>query len=196
MTIEVSVIIPTIPPRKDGLRRAVASVHAQTVRGLQIATAVDTERKGSADTRNRAMSKADGMWFAFLDDDDYFLPNHVETLWQTAVGGPYDVVYSGCRVIGAQGEVIPLKEEWGRFGQEFDPDLLREKSYIPVTSMVRADLAEAAGFGPPEGVDTPYDDWGFYLRLLDLGARFKHVPEITWVWNHDGNNTSGQPTRW
>lgn len=196
MTIEVSAIIPTIPPRKDLLRRAVASVNAQTVSGIEIVTAVDTGREGSAKTRNRAMMKANGQWYAFLDDDDYWLPNHVETLWNTAVGGPYDVVYSGCRVIGADGRVIPLQEEWGRFGQDFDPDLLRQKSYIPVTSMVRSDLAIMAGFGPPKGVDTPYDDWGFYLRLLEMGAVFKHVPEVTWVWDHGTGNTSGQPTRW
>jgi len=157
---------------------------------------VDLERTGAAATRNRALSRVDTEWVAFLDDDDQWSNHHVNSLLEHAERTGADVVYPGCRVVGANGREIPLREEWGRFGREFDPEVLREQSYIPVTSLVRSELACRVLFGPPAGVETDYDDWGFYLRLLELGAKFSHLPKVTWTWHHDGQNTGGRPDRW
>lgn len=178
--------------------RALKTVATQTLRADDIIIAVDNDRQGSAITRNRALMKVETRWVAFLDDDDLLMPHHLETLLTHANDTGADVVYPGCRVVNPElGGEIPLREEWGRFNQLFDPDLLRQKSYIPVTSLVRTSLARLAQFGPPTASDSHYDDWGFYVRLLDMyGAIFSHVPEITWVWNHHGKNTSGRPDRW
>lgn len=193
----VTAVIPTIPPRKMALRRACNSVFAQTFGRVETAISIDTRRLGSAATRNRALGRVTTPWSAFLDDDDYWMPNHISTLMAAAELRPdVDVIYTGCRVVGADGREIPRQEEWGRFGEPFDPDLLLKGSYIPVTSMVRTKAAQRAKFGPPAGVVTPYDDWGFYLRLLHAGAKFLHVPKVTWVWIHNSQNTSGQATRW
>ena len=133
----------------------------------------------------------------FLDDDDEFMPQHLEVLLQNAMRSGATVVYSGCRVLDPNGMVIPLREEWGRFGEPFDAELLKRKAYMPVTSLVHTTLAKQALFGPPAAApDSDYDDWGFYLRLLGLGASFLHVPEVTWVWHHHGQNTSGRGDRW
>ena len=195
----VTVVIPTIKPRKGLLRRAVNSVMAQDMGGYhrpKIEIAIDRDHEGSAATRNRALAKVRTPWVAFLDDDDYFLPDHLRTLLD-AICPDYDVIYTGCRVIGAGFEEIPRQEEWGRFGEDFDPELLRDHSYLPVTSLVRTKIAQDSWFGPPNHDPmSPYDDWGFYLRALDRGARFKHIPEATWVWHHHGQNTSGQGDRW
>lgn len=193
---DVSVIIPHIPIRSNKLVRAVKSAALQTQRPTDIIVAIDVQRQGSAVTRNRALNRADTHWVAFLDDDDYLYPDHLDVLLKHAEVTKADVVYPGCHVIDKDNRPIPVQEEWGRFGQLFDVDLLRQKSYIPVTSLVRTSLAQRALFGRPFGVDTVYDDWGFYLRLLDAGARFEHVKEITWCWSHHGQNTSGQATRW
>jgi glycosyltransferase involved in cell wall biosynthesis len=193
---DVTVIIPHIPVRPNKLARAVKSAAVQIQRAKNIIVATDVDREGSAKTRNRALELVRTTWVAFLDDDDYFYPEHLDVLLKHAEATKADVVYPGCHVIDHVSRPIPVKEEWGRFARPFDADLLRRMSYIPVTSLVRTELAVQAGFGPPKDVNTPYDDWGFYLRLLDLGARFEHVAEITWVWHHHGNNSSGQPDRW
>lgn len=197
-SFRVTVIIPHIPPRAAELTRALHSVAVQTHPARNIIVASDLFKDGSAITRNRAlMANLDTTWVAFLDDDDEWLPNHLEVLTRAALEHDAQVVYSGCDVRDAQGFRVPLREEWGRFRQPFDPGLLRQKSYIPVTSLVRTGLARRALFGPPAThPDSDYDDWGFYVRLLDLGAHFVHVPEITWRWHHTGNNTSGRPDRW
>jgi len=193
----VTVIIPHIPTRRFELTRAVTSVAAQTHQPENVVISFDKRHDGSALTRNRALYHISTTWVAFLDDDDELLPDHLTILLHHALRSGATVVYSGCRVVDARGEILPQREEWGRFGQPFDADLLRQKSYIPVTSLVHANLAKQALFGPPAtSPDSDYDDWGFYLRLLGVGAAFLHVPEVTWVWHHHGNNTSGRPDRW
>lgn len=194
----VTVIIPHIPSRVDELTRALRSVAVQTHPARNVIVAADLYKDGSAITRNRAlMTNLDTTWVAFLDDDDEWLPNHLEVLTRAAAEHDAQVVYPGCMVLDPHGYRIPARPEWGRYGKPFDPDLLRAQSYIPVTSLVRTGLARRALFGPPAThPDSDYDDWGFYLRLLDLDATFHHVAEVTWKWHHHGRNTSGRPDRW
>lgn len=191
----VTVIIPHIPTRRVELLRALDSVAAQTHQPDAVIIATDNTRVGSAITRNRALAfNIASNWVAFLDDDDELLPNHLEVLVRAGIESQAQVIYSGCRPVDGAGNEIPRNEEWGRFGLPFDADLLRRTSYIPVTSLVSVYTARRIGFGPPD--DSDYDDWGFYLRALNTGAKFLHVPEVTWVWHHHGLNTSGRPDRW
>lgn len=188
----VTVLIPSIPPRKQMLNRAFVSVLNQLRPPDDIHVAIDHRRVGAAVNRNVALTNVDTDWVAFLDDDDEFLPQHLLVLLQNSDNA--DVIYTGCTVIGPHGEDLGAREEWGRFGQPFDGLLLRKRSYLPVTSLVRTELAKRSAFQAPAGSD--YDDWGFYLGLLDLGAHFKHVPQKTWIWHHHGTNSSGRPDRW
>lgn len=192
---DVTMVVPHIPPRRGELLRAVESITVQTTVPAAVSITFDHRREGSATTRNRAMAAARTGWVAFLDDDDALEINHVAELTACVQRSGADVVYAGCTAVGPAGQILPDQEEWGRFGLPFDADLLRQCSYIPVTSLVRADLARRVG-GFRFTDDDPYDDHVFYLRLLDAGARFEHLPVRTWVWHHHGANSSGRPDRW
>lgn len=187
---DVTVIIPTIPPRRNMLRRAVASVMNQTEPPDRIIVEVDKRHDGSAAVRNRALVSVTTKWVAFLDDDDMFMPEHLNRLLLHASATGADVVYPWPEMNGGPD---PSPD---RFGVAFDPDLMRIRSYIPVTSLVRTRAIKAykARFEPWKG--TPYDDWGFYNQLLEGGANFSHLPERTWVWNIHNGNTSGKADRW
>lgn len=188
--MNIAVLIPHIDIREKELMRALESVNAQTMPPEYTHIQRDDTNAGSAHTRNLALPQIDTEWVAFLDDDDEFLPHHLDELWRCAQATGADVVYPGCNVIGGT-------DPHDRFGQEFDPELLRQKSYIPVTSLVRMEMIKnlfreyGEAFHRPEGSN--YDDWGFYLRLLDAGAKFVHHPVKTWVWHHWMGNTSGLP---
>lgn len=188
----VTVLIPSIPPRKQMLNRAIVSVLNQLRPPDAIHVEIDHHRLGSAANRNQAMATVDTDWIAFLDDDDEFLPQHLLVLLQNCDNA--DVIYTGCTVLGPRGEDLGENEEWGRFGKPFDGLLLRKRSYLPVTCLVRTKLAQKSSFRAP--ADSNYDDWGFFLGLLDLAAHFKHVPQKTWIWHHTGHNTSGRADRW
>lgn len=197
----VTVVIPTIKPRKMFLQRAVNSVRAQDMANYgapQIEISIDRDHDGAAFVRNRALLRAKTPYVAFLDDDDYLLPNHLAILLDAIRDENVDVVYPMCRVIGAHNEEIDLSSTL-RHGKPFDADELMKCNYIPVTSLVKTELAQAATFGPPDNAgpgDEQYEDYGFYLRLLGLGADFHHVPEVTWVWHHHGRQTGGRSDRW
>lgn len=200
----ITVAIPTIPPRKAMLRKAIASVMMQTYAADAIAIAVDVNQMGSDITRNNALAMVQTPYVAFLDDDDLFLPRHLETLLAAAIENNADVVYSLPRVMLPDGRKVERQHDWGG-GETFDPAYLRRKAHIQTTSLVRTELAKHVGgfrFVQDE-TGALNDDHGFYLRLLDAGAKFYHVHEETFIWNHHGygrpgtpGNTSGQPDRW
>lgn len=212
MINDITVCIATIPPRSKELRRALASVAVQTLQPAAVVVEYDHERTGAAATKNRAAAKATTEWLAFLDDDDQFLPHHLETLRRAATQTLIrdrcwepDVVYS----IPDVPQVPGRRDPSGRYGVPFDPEELRRRSYIQTTSLIWTDaFHNAGGFQVPDrtmpdGSPCPYDDWGLWLAMLDQGARFLHVPEVTFIWNHWGRgapgtpgNTSGDPTRW
>jgi glycosyltransferase involved in cell wall biosynthesis len=195
---DITVVIPHIPVRQGELLKAVHSVSLQSQPAQAISIVTDHQRRGAARTRNLALAMARTRWVAFLDDDDYFHPDHLEVLLEHALDTGADVVYSTCRVTHPELGELPLSHpgyaEWGRPGKPFDADLLRQRSYLPVTSLVDRGLAQRSSFEPPPG--SHYDDWGFYLGLLDLGATFSHINKVTWTWCHGDHNTSGQPDRW
>lgn len=172
------------------LRRALWSVLAQTRLPRAVIVEFDGDHTGAAATKNRALARVDTEWVAWLDDDDQFLPLHLEALATAQQATGADVIYPWPVMDGADD---PRPD---RFGKPFDAAELRRGSYIPTTSLFRTSLAKAAGgFRSPPGSN--YDDWGLYLGMLERGATFFHLPVRTWVWNvRPGMNTSGQPDRW
>lgn len=117
---------------------------------------------------------------AFLDDDDYLLPNHVEVLWANRHDA--DFVYTDHVMEDGGRSPVPRLD--------YTPNRLPQGNFIPVTVMVRTSHIRQVG-GFPTGVQ--YEDWKCWMRLEKAGARFKYVPTKTWVWNHSwGGNTAGQ----
>lgn len=188
MNDDVTVVIPTIPPRRELLGRALASVIRQTHPAASISVAVDNQRQGAAATRQRALDGATGSWVAFLDDDDEFKPEHLERLLWCAGETGADYVFSW---FDTQFCHDPL----GHFGRVYD---VENPTHTTITVMVRRELAQEAGFrlDHPDGWTLAQEDWRFTLDCIRLGAKIVHLPERTWYWHHDSGNTSGRPDRW
>lgn len=207
MSTDVTVAIPTIPTRRKAmLTRAVASATAQILPPVALSIAVDTLHAGAAATRNRALAAVRTEWVAFLDDDDELLPEHIRDCLRHAETTGADLIYPWFHVIGG---TDPLLAPWdgqmvNPFGREFGPEqaefTLTTNNFIPVTVLVRTELARAVGGYPLPGTDEwdlPHaEDWGFHQRLLRAGATFAHLPQRTWKWFHHGANTSGRGDRW
>jgi len=77
----VSVIIPTLPERTKVLQRALDSIKSQTYPNIEIIVA--TEGNSATEARNIGISKANGDFIAFLDDDDEWMPEKIEKQIQT-----------------------------------------------------------------------------------------------------------------
>jgi hypothetical protein len=210
----ITVVIPSIPPRRNLLRRAVASVLGQTMPAAALSVVVDSDRLGAAVTRQRALDAVNTRWVAFLDDDDEMKPNHLEALFSAAVD--YDALYlwsrfqvalpkRGYRVPRFRGEEYELRDGpeplgAGTFEQWND----EQPAQTTITTLVSTELARAVGgFVPPTAkgeIDGQRagEDWDFTLRCraaVPLDA-MRHVPAVTWLWHHHESNTSGLPDRW
>lgn len=192
MSGEVTAVVPTIPPRMtDGmLGRTLASIYQQTRPPDALVIAVDRRREGAAATRNRAVAGVGTEFVAFLDDDDEWLPHHLEVLLACQQETCADLVYPWFELpVG----VDPL----GMFGRPFDPRvILEERNYIPVTVLARTEAIRAAGGFQVIDPANPCEDWGLWRAMVGQGAKIVHLPERTWVWNWHGANTSGRADKW
>lgn len=198
---DVTVVIPNIPTRRDSyLVRALESVKTQTVRPRTVDVITDDAREGAPVTRTRGVMRAETEWLAFLDDDDELLPMHIERLFVHQERTSADVVYPWFHIRNPRGMDCTHLDPLNGFNRPFDAERLRgDSNFIPVTVLARTELIrDVGGFHPRPGVDreAPCEDWDTWLRCLDAGATFSHLPERTWIWNWHGFNTSGRPDRW
>jgi glycosyltransferase involved in cell wall biosynthesis len=179
VTPSVAVITPTLPERSGFLAECMGSVAAQTVPATVHLVGVDLERRGPVAVRNELALAADTDWLAFLDDDDLFLPNHLEVLLSVADCN-VDVVWSLCEVTGRPGWSVPHF----CYGWKLKPG---GQNFIPITALVRRSTFVGVGGFP----DVPWsEDFALWLKMQALGAGFRCVHETTWVYRFHGGNRS------
>lgn len=160
----LTVLTPTILERRYACVEAEESVLRQTVETAHLIR-TDLHREGPAVIRNELAGKATTEWIGFLDDDDLLHPDYTETV--SPYFADYDVVYTW-------GDGLA---EW--FQHPFDAERLKRGNYIPVTACVRKSLFDQVGGFP---TDVAYEDWGLWLRLLAVDARFKCVESVHWTY--------------
>jgi hypothetical protein len=202
---QVTVVIPTIPPRIKVLQHALISVYEQTHPSCAISIAVDTAKRGAWDTRNRALlnvNPAVSRWVQFLDDDDDLDPTHIEKLLAFAQEHDADYAYSWYRSgINCNPVSDPDREDSltrAVFGKPFDPEHPHHTGPSP---LVRTDLAQRVLYTPPPTDDPTSavagnEDWRFTLDCLAQGAKIVHLPEKTWTHHCFPGGTLGLPSRW
>lgn len=193
----VGVAIPSIPPRRALLGRAIDSVLAQNRSADAISVVIDHAGQGAAATRNRAWRGLDTDWVAFLDDDDELEPEHVERLLACATENDADLVYPWFTVVGGDD---PFPDH---FGRPWDP---ANPVHTTITCLWRRDALEKIGGFPPYELTYDYEGHGIgedflAVRMLnEAGGRIVHLPERTWRWHHHRHggigNTMGLPERW
>jgi glycosyltransferase involved in cell wall biosynthesis len=183
--VDITVITPTIEGREKLLEEAIQSVKNQTLPAVHL-FGLDYRHMGVAAMRNQLIDQARTEWVAFLDDDDVMYPNHLEVLAKECEEA--DVVYSDCDLVTVRDGKVEqyLDKPWKT--RPFVLEEIKHRNYIPVTALVRRTWMIAKPFRP---VPTAAD-WDLWIQLGEAGARFKYVPEITWMYRrHAGNGTSG-----
>lgn len=204
---DITAVIPAIPPRLHTmLPRTLKSVVDQTRPVAAVSLAVDHCREGAAVTRQRALDAVNTPLVAFLDDDDQWMPHHLQRLYEHMCDTGADYVFSWYMIRDAQGiEHLGWDPMPGHFGREFDYTDIRQTTIV---TLVRTELAKEVGFrGPEPGkmIDGQVagEDYDFTVRCVEAGAKISHLAERTWWWTHHGvgapgrpGNTSGRSDRW
>lgn len=171
-----------LPDREEFFQQSMESVLTQTRPPDQYIVESDPTFTGCAATLNRCLPRVTSEFVCVVADDDYLLPDHLERL-EFHVHDRVDVLYPDFLQIGAQHYI----------GGPFDEHRLRRANYIPgVGALVRTAAIRAVG-GWCRKTDSDwhqYEDWVMWLRLLNSGYRFEHVPLTTWAYRFGPQQTT------
>lgn len=140
------------------------------------------ENRGKAASLNQALAYAKGRYTCYIDDDDVFFPNHIETLVKAIEQEPgrYGAVYSDlykahCKVEPDGSRTILARNV--EVCRDYDPlVLLFYNLALHVSVLHRTDLFEQCGLYNEQ---LPIlIDWDL-TRKLCFYTDFKHVREVT-----------------
>lgn len=141
--------------------------------------------EGQSDALNRGIRRARGRWIAWLNADEFYLPDGLRALVAEGDRTGADVVYGDTIFSDGDGRMTRLVPQHG-----FSPFVLRSYGCFisTVSSIVRAD---AIGPDPIDVTMRRMMDWDLYLRMLAEGDEFAYVPVPVGVFRaHDTRVTA------
>ena len=222
--MKITVITPTYN-RAEYLGKAIESVMAQTLEDFELIVVDDNRtdsvaRKateqvmknytdsriryiqnpkniGGAASRNVGISEAKGEYIAFLDDDDMYLPDRLETQYKQMATNNWDVsVMDGATYNYETGEKLTERHQRLKNGMTKD-ELIRVHLLYHIsgtnTFMYKTDfLRKIGGFE-----DVPScQEYMLMQKTLDANPRFGYVPEIHIKnFQHPGEQISTGPKK-
>jgi LmbE family N-acetylglucosaminyl deacetylase/glycosyltransferase involved in cell wall biosynthesis len=199
----VSIIVRT-RNRPQLLRECLKSIVAQTYRNLEvvlvndggegveqvmgefsplirITPVINSRSLGRPGALNAGLRQAKGIFIAYLDDDDVYYFDHIETLVHFLRGGCYQVAYTDvCSVYQRMdlelGRYVTTETRL-QYAKDFDPDSLLFGNYIPINAVMHTKkVLDAVGLFD-EGMEV-IEDWELWIRM-SRSYRFGHLAKCT-----------------
>ncbi len=210
----VSVIVPTYN-RPDTLKTTLDSIAFQTYKNVEVILVNDagedvsdivksyhdrisvnyilhSRNKGLAASRNAGISAAKGKYIAYLDDDDIFYEDHVETLVNLLETSDYKIAYTDAYRAYQEkenGRYVSKRKDIP-YSFDFDPDLILAQNIFPVLCIMheKSCLDEVGVFD--ESLTT-HEDWDLWIRM-SRKYNFAHIEKITceFAWRTDSTSMS------
>ncbi|MEG4499663.1 glycosyltransferase [Microcoleus sp. F10-C6] len=149
------------------------------------------ENQGVAAARNRGIHESQGELIAFLDQDDFFLPDKLAAqvaLWSSSPS--LGIVNSGWRLVNEQGETISDIKCW-----EYLPKLDLEAWIVQMPVLPSAMMFSRKWLQIVGGFNSEFDsvdDADLLLRLALLGCEAAWLPQVTVCYRQHDKNVSIQ----
>jgi glycosyltransferase involved in cell wall biosynthesis/radical SAM superfamily enzyme YgiQ (UPF0313 family)/tetratricopeptide (TPR) repeat protein len=197
----VSVIVPTYN-RPEMLATAISSILTQTMQSFEIIVINDAgtdvlpvlerfadkgnirhivhdSNQGLAAARNTGIRAARGKYIAYLDDDDIFYPNHLETLTEFLESHDCRVAYTDAnRALQHKTDdgFVTVKREV-LHSRDFNYDAILVDNFIPVLCVMHEkDCLSLSGMFD-ESLPR-HEDWDLWIRM-SRQDHFAHLPTVT-----------------
>ena len=134
--------------------------------------------KRAAGARNTAIAKARGEFLAFLDSDDTWLPNHLESQMKQFEADPaLCLVYANALLVGRSPRRLEFMERCPSAGKAGFEAQVVERCQIPVSTVVarKAAIVKAGGFDESLARCDDYDMW---LRTAFYGGKVGYNRQV------------------
>ena len=134
---------------------------------------------------NAGLLAATGEWLCFLDDDDYFQPDHLSSLLAALKTQPKArLAYSGMMLVHADGT------PHARLNRPFDRAALYRGNYIQMGAALFCRSLVDEGVRFDESL-LNFQDWDFWLQIAQR-TDFLHTGKVTLNWRaFNGQSGSG-----
>ena len=131
---------------------------------------------------NAGLDAARGDYLIFLDEDDWFEPEHISELVNALTSNAgAQAAYAGVLHTRARGS-----DESSLLNDPFDPVRLRCHNYIPIHAVLFSRSLLDQGCRVDESLEV-YEDWDLWLQMSRLTS-FIHVRRVTAGYRAGGNS--------
>ncbi len=169
----------------DDTSRIVAEFAKRTLQPVRVLE--HEQNSGLSAARNTAMRAAKGDYIAFLDADDLWLPDHLESVCAPLASGSADLAYAECFVFrnteSGEIELIPIPTF-----EITDPAsyLFRRNFINPSGAAITRQLMEKVGdFGPRR-----VEDLDYWIRAAASGFKIAATGKRTYYYRKSGSGLS------
>jgi GT2 family glycosyltransferase len=146
---------------------------------------LDKENGGQGSARNAGVAASTSEYICFLDQDDFYLPNHIETLVTSIPQDDrlFGYVYADLYEADGDGNVIRtgVVKDHAKHPKRSIFDLLRYDMFVlPSATLVSREAFEAVG-----GFDSQfmgYEDDDLFMRIFRKGYSNHFVDKAVTVW--------------
>lgn len=155
---------------------------------------VDKENGGQGSARNAGVQASTANFICFLDQDDFYLPNHIEILVEAipAEDARFGFVYADLYEADADANVIRtglVKLHAGSHPKTDLFDLLRHDMFVlPSASLISRCAFDAVGGFDPQF--TGYEDDDLFMRIFRKGYTNHFIDRAVTVWCIHTDSTS------
>ncbi|QRF58549.1 glycosyltransferase family 2 protein [Variovorax paradoxus] len=146
---------------------------------------LDKENGGQGSARNAGVAASSAPFICFLDQDDFYLPNHIETLVTSIPADDrlFGYIYADLYEADGDGNVIRtgVIKEHSTHPKRSIFDLLRNDMFVlPSAALVSRKAFDAVGGFDPQFMG--YEDDDLFLRIFRKGYSNHFVDKAVTVW--------------